>query len=200
MKKYFENNILPMMFRDHIILKEALSEVELPGKLHSGWRCRSIKIFLKTNFIFLFVFFISCKQKSVVSQTALESQTIKKDSVVRITEEEVRNPTIDSVVEPAPVKNEMQSKKTGVEQNVSVEIFSNDTTADAALHGYGYNILMDGKLYVHQPHIPAVAGNEGFASIADAKKVGVLIKYKVAHHIMPPSLTVEELDSLHVVH
>ncbi len=76
---------------------------------------------------------------------------------------------------------------------VTVKVFSATENGTA---GYGYDILMDGKLYVHQPHIPAVAGNRSFASEKDAGIAGELVAYKIRNNIMPPSVTVEELDSL----
>src|SRR6185436_9293359 len=33
---------------------------------------------------------------------------------------------------------------------------------DPPLTGYGYDIFLDGKMYVHQPSIPAIQGNRGF--------------------------------------
>ena len=44
--------------------------------------------------------------------------------------------------------------------------------------------------------IPAVPGNQGFATESDAKKVGELMLYKIKNKIMPPSIDVRELDSL----
>lgn len=80
--------------------------------------------------------------------------------------------------------------------SVTVKVFSNE--GDTKLAGYGYDIYIDGKLYVHQPHIPAVAGSRGFTSEMDAKKTADYVAYKIQHNIMPPSVTVEELDSLDV--
>ncbi len=161
------------------------------------WRMKTD--FKKEGLFFLRILFLafifSCNQKPI------EEKTTSADSVTTVVEQSIVN-----AIDTSQTKQEIETTKTiskpdtTAQQKVTIEIFSNDTTTDVALHGYGYNILMDGKLYVHQPHIPAVAGNKGFASVADAKKVGVLSKYKVEHHIMPPSLTVEELDSLRVEH
>ena len=65
--------------------------------------------------------------------------------------------------------------------------------------GYGYDVLMGGKIYIHQPHIPAVAGNNGFPSAESALKTGTFIVTKIRKNIMPPSVTKEELDSLGVL-
>lgn len=65
--------------------------------------------------------------------------------------------------------------------------------------GYGYDILMGGKIYIHQPHIPAVAGNQGFRDAEAAMKAGTFIVTKIRKNIMPPSVTKNELDSLGVL-
>ena len=135
---------------------------------------------------------ISCNQNTTQEKSVADSVSTKVEEPVPAL---IDTPKTKQEIAPSKTISQID---TTAQQKVTVEIFSNDTTTDAALHGYGYNILMDGKLYVHQPHIPAVPGNKGFASVADAKKVGVLIKYKVEHHIMPPSVSVEELDSLKI--
>lgn len=75
-----------------------------------------------------------------------------------------------------------------------IEVKSFPNTDD--LKGFGYDIYMDGKIYVHQPHIPAIAGNKGFSTEADARKTGDFVAHKIRNNIMPPSVSVEELDSL----
>lgn len=93
---------------------------------------------------------------------------------------------VDTTVRPNPY----------VKSKVEAIVFSNDTTADKNLGGFGYNILIDGKMYVHQPHIPAVAGNRGFANAEAANKAATLVAYKIKNNLMPPSITEEELDSV----
>ena len=76
-------------------------------------------------------------------------------------------------------------------KNLNAEIFKNENS-----DGYGYNIFMDGKLYVHQPNIPALQGNRGFASEEQARRVSSLVIEKINKHILPPTISVSELDSL----
>jgi hypothetical protein len=74
----------------------------------------------------------------------------------------------------------------------SIRTFSNtDVSA-----GFGFDILNRGKVYVHQPTIPAVQGVLGFASEEAAKACAELMLYKIRNGILPPSVTVQELDSL----
>jgi len=61
---------------------------------------------------------------------------------------------------------------------------------------WGYDITIDGQLYVHQPTIPAIAGNTGFKTELDAQKVAKLVEDKIRKNDLPPSVTLEELKSL----
>lgn len=65
--------------------------------------------------------------------------------------------------------------------------------------GYGYNILINEALTVHQPHKPGVPGIMGFKSVEDAKKAGDFIAYKIRNNSMPPTVSTQELDSLGVL-
>ncbi|MEP6795191.1 MAG: DUF4907 domain-containing protein [Saprospiraceae bacterium] len=58
---------------------------------------------------------------------------------------------------------------------------------------FGYNIFIDGKIYIEQQTIPAVAGNHGFATKEDAEKIALLAIEKLKRGEVPPSITVEEL-------
>ncbi len=61
---------------------------------------------------------------------------------------------------------------------------------------YGYDILSNNKVMIHQPNIPAVSGNVGFKDKKDAEKVAKFVIYKLNKNIMPPSVTPQEIDSL----
>ncbi|MFC0183057.1 protein of unknown function [Pseudarcicella hirudinis] len=65
--------------------------------------------------------------------------------------------------------------------------------------GWGYDVYVNGKMKVHQPHIPVVTGLNGFKSRRDAKAVGKLVKQKIRKGLIPPSVSRKELDSLKVV-
>ena len=65
--------------------------------------------------------------------------------------------------------------------------------------GWGYDIKMNGKTYIHQPHIPSVGGNQGFSSQDKAQKAAAFVKYKIENNIMPPSVSPNELDSIGVL-
>jgi len=63
---------------------------------------------------------------------------------------------------------------------------------------YGYDIYTDGKLMIHQPTKPGVAGNRGFSTKANASKVAQLVAEKIKKGIMPPSISVEELKEMNL--
>ena len=63
--------------------------------------------------------------------------------------------------------------------------------------GWGYNILVDHKIYIHQEFIPAIEGKRAFNSREDAMKTSeVAIKKLIKGKT--PFITKEELDSLHI--
>ncbi len=76
-----------------------------------------------------------------------------------------------------------------------IKVFKNDPP----LSGYGYDIYLHGKLYIHQPNIPAIQGNQGFNSENAATKTAGLVLYKIKNHIIPPGIDRKELDSLGVL-
>ena len=65
-------------------------------------------------------------------------------------------------------------------------------------NGWGYDIYVEGKKYIHQTTIPSIPGMLGFASKKDAKKVGALVMEKIGKNEMPPSVTPDELKALKV--
>ena len=77
--------------------------------------------------------------------------------------------------------------------NVEIKVFQNTKSS-----GFGYDIILDGHTYVHQPTIPALPGNNGFSTEEKAKKVAELVSFKIQNNIMPPTVEVRELDSLGV--
>lgn len=64
--------------------------------------------------------------------------------------------------------------------------------------GFGYDILISGKPFIHQPVIPAISGNHPFATKAQAGRCARLVIYKIQNNILPPAVSVRELDSLDI--
>ena len=67
---------------------------------------------------------------------------------------------------------------------------------DAPNGTFGYDILSDGRLFVHQTNLPGLPGNEGCRTKADAEKLATFIIEKMKKGEMPPSVTPEELKEL----
>ena len=62
--------------------------------------------------------------------------------------------------------------------------------------GWGYQIFENGKLIIDQKNVPAVQGNMGFKTKEDAEKVCQFVTRKLEQKEFPPSVSVDELDSL----
>ena len=91
-----------------------------------------------------------------------------------LAQEEMRFP--DSSV----IKNENYTIKTF--------LLSNDT--------WGYDILKNDKVFIHQPSIPGKMGNQGFITKEMAFSVAELVVKKIRNGESPPSISVEELTKL----
>jgi hypothetical protein len=61
---------------------------------------------------------------------------------------------------------------------------------------FGYDILAEGRTLIHQPHAPALPGNLGFKTRAQAQKVADFVVEKVKKGEMPPTISVEDLKKL----
>jgi hypothetical protein len=65
--------------------------------------------------------------------------------------------------------------------------------------GYGYDIYKGKTLVIHQPSVPALPGNSGFATKAAAEKVAGKVVEKMQKGESLPTLTIEELNQLGVI-
>lgn len=61
---------------------------------------------------------------------------------------------------------------------------------------FGYKILVDGKVMINQESMPAVPGNKGFPRKIDAERMADLVILKITNGVMPPTITVHEVDSI----
>ncbi len=95
---------------------------------------------------------------------------------------------------------ENKSDKSDKTNRFRIETYQSDTISGNSVSSYrwGYDIYVDGRLYIRQPHIPAVNGIIGFKSEEDAMKTAELMIYKIEKNILPPSVDISELDSLGV--
>jgi hypothetical protein len=65
--------------------------------------------------------------------------------------------------------------------------------------GWGYEVKVGSRRFIYQPVIPAVGNHRPFGSEEKARKTGELVAYKIKHNLLPPALSVGELDSLGVL-
>ena len=64
---------------------------------------------------------------------------------------------------------------------------------------FGYDILVDGKLMIHQPNKPGMAGIRAFDTKQDAEKVAKLVIQKMKNGEMPPTVSSEEMIKLKAI-
>lgn len=88
----------------------------------------------------------------------------------------------------SPEKERIDRKNTP--GSITVETFRLDS-----LKGWGYEIVVDKRIYIHQEYIPALAGNRVFLSREDALKTGNRVKEKLAAG-KSPTLSKEEVLTL----
>ena len=74
-----------------------------------------------------------------------------------------------------------------------------DKIIPAAGNTWGYDIYNSGKLFVHQPSIPAMPGNTGFATKAAAEKVAKKVIEKIGKGENPPTVSVDEMKQLEAI-
>jgi len=70
---------------------------------------------------------------------------------------------------------------------------------DAPNNTFCYDVFANGKLMIHQTSIPALPGNEGFKTKADAEKVAQLVITKIKKGEMPPTINIDEMRKLKVI-
>ena len=64
--------------------------------------------------------------------------------------------------------------------------------------GWGYSIIINNKLFIRQDIIPAVEGNQGFATKEDATKVAELVLNKMKNK-EKPIVKIEDLKQLGII-
>lgn len=73
---------------------------------------------------------------------------------------------------------------------ITTEIISSEENT------FGYDVLVDGQILIHQPSIPGISGNKGFETEQQAQRVANFVATKVKNNEMPPTVTNEDLNEL----
>ena len=68
----------------------------------------------------------------------------------------------------------------------------------AAHNTFGYDIFSGDHRLIHQASKPCLPGNEGFRRRKDAAKVAQLVVKKLDRHLIPPTVSLHEMDSLKI--
>jgi hypothetical protein len=66
----------------------------------------------------------------------------------------------------------------------------------SANHSFCYDIYADGKLLIHQPSKPGMAGNEGFNTGDKAIKMAEFVIGKIKNGEMPPTVTIQDMKQM----
>lgn len=59
--------------------------------------------------------------------------------------------------------------------------------------GWGYDIMLKGKLIIHQPYMPGASGQTAFVQKSSARKIGLLVVKKLENK-KSPSVSMDELN------
>lgn len=121
------------------------------------------------SYIFIITLIISCGQKKVNKDKTEQSE---KEAV-----------SIESVG---------STRDSDTSKAISTNVFEGE-------NGWGYEIIMNNKPYIHQPHIPGISGINGFETKEKALKVAEFVANKIKNNIMPPTVNKSELDSMGVL-
>ena len=156
-----------------------------------------IKIISMKKYIFLLpalLILFSCGNgKDDNKNDGKDSSSAKKE----MTYEEKEMQEMKEMAEKAKQQPQINPYK---DAKIEVQVYNNDTVKqDAKYTGFGYAILVFGAKQVNQPHRPGMPGLAGFKTAADAKKTGEFVAYKIRNNIMPPTVSMQEMDSLGVL-
>jgi len=58
---------------------------------------------------------------------------------------------------------------------------------------FGYDIYIEDKMFLHQPNIPGIPGNEGFKTKEKAIRIALLVISKIRKNGVMPGISMEEL-------
>lgn len=154
---------------------------------------------MKKHLVFLpsIVFLISCGNGNEKNEKENTDSTAEKKSEQSLSPEDME---IKEMKERAEKGKEMPIENPYKNAKIEVKVINNETSKENKhTGGFGYDIFLFDAMYVHQPHVPAINGNRGFKTKEQAKTAGELVAYKIRNNIMPPSISVEELDSMGVL-
>lgn len=144
---------------------------------------------MKKNCAFLFTLVISIVLLSSCLSRHDPSEYIDEEAIIHDSEK------TDEFIKKSEETPESTNVTTEDDSRYEAKVFQIEGTEG----GFGYNIIEDGKLRIHQTSIPSVAGIRGFSSQEKAMKVAEFVIFKMKNKIFPPTVDRAELDSLQVL-
>ena len=102
-----------------------------------------------------------------------------------------------------PLPMEKSAKEIAIEKDKEQELVAESLSlkiTDSEHTGFGFEILQGTNPLIIQPHIPAIQGIKGFETKEQASIIGNYMIYKINNGIMPPSISVKDLDSLKIIY
>jgi hypothetical protein len=96
--------------------------------------------------------------------------------------------------EQAYKKDQADKKEQAVKNQQAGKIFLKAVPFQTA-YGWGYNIMADNKIFIHQDYIPYVSGKQGFKTREDALLVGNRVIQKISKDELP-TINQKDLNDL----
>lgn len=87
-------------------------------------------------------------------------------------------------------------KKQNVEKSQTTKIDSIAVIVFRVEDGYGYEIYLHERKLIYQPYVPTIEGNTTFPHQDQAEQAAQLVSFKIRQGLIPPTLAVEEVDSI----
>src|SRR4051812_8211452 len=130
---------------------------------------------MKLLTVVILIFMVSCAGNTENTSDSALTVPVVTDTEKTGTKIVSDDSTVKPMINEAPMaaNENKESKNISNNRSVSIQTFRNSDGT------FGYDIMMDGKKYIHQPMIPSVKGNSGFQSEKDAERTASLVKYKI---------------------
>lgn len=111
-------------------------------------------------------------------------------------------PTAEDAIRKEEQSAALSAVNTDTSIHYQYKVFAVAPGEKNADNGFGFEITGNAKgaMHIRQETIPAVQGNHPFMSEENAAETAQLMIFKLTHGIIPPAISVEELDSLGVVY
>lgn len=93
------------------------------------------------------------------------------------------------IISAALLANSLLTKKSLVKNQPVAKVFEGPA-------GWGYDILVNDTILIHQEYIPGLGGKKGFANKQQAEKISEVVVQKVKSGKGQPTITTFELEKI----